>query len=67
MVRGRALVALLALVAIGCGSKEDGEIPDVNKASQNPETNTMPVSGANQGAPATGTSGQQRKFGLPGR
>jgi hypothetical protein len=68
MKRWQILLAIGASLVAGCGSNNsDGEIPDINKVSQNPETNTMPVSAANQGGQPSGAGGQKRKFGLPGR
>lgn len=60
----RYLGALLlaVFVVIGCGSKDDGEIPDIKKAAQNPETNTFEAGSANSGQPVAG-AGTQRTFG----
>jgi hypothetical protein len=63
-----AALLLIASVCFGCGAKDDGEIPDITKAAQNPETNTIEATPANAGggAPPVGT-GAVRSFGHKGK
>ena len=63
-----AALMLIATVCFGCGPKDDGEVPDIKKAAQNPETNTIEASPANAGGGAqpAGT-GAVRTFGHQGK